>query len=135
MGDGWLPFFGYPQAHEDDAEQAVRAGLALVEAVPNLQTGAEAPLQVRVGIATGVVLVGDLIGEGGSQEQAVVGDTPNLAARQQDMAQRPASNRRTFVFGIVLAVVVLAMTWPSYDWVSPIPPTEAIYQPQHLILY
>jgi class 3 adenylate cyclase/tetratricopeptide (TPR) repeat protein len=87
MGDGVLAYFGYPQAHEDDAEQAVRAGLALVEAVPNLQTGAEAPLQVRVGIATGVVLVGDLIGEGGSQEQAVVGDTPNLAARLQVLAE------------------------------------------------
>jgi len=87
MGDGVLAYFGYPQAHEDDAEQAVRAGLALVEAVPNLQTGAEAPLQVRVGIATGVVLVGDLIGEGGSQEQAVVGETPNLAARLQVLAE------------------------------------------------
>jgi class 3 adenylate cyclase/tetratricopeptide (TPR) repeat protein len=87
MGDGVLAYFGYPQAHEDDAEQAVRAGLALVEAVPNLQTGAEAPLQVRVGIATGVVLVGDLIGEGGSQEQAVVGETPNLANRLQVMAE------------------------------------------------
>jgi class 3 adenylate cyclase/predicted ATPase len=87
MGDGVLAYFGYPQAHEDDAEQAVRAGLALVEAVPNLQTGAEAPLQVRVGIATGVALVGDLIGEGGSQEQAVVGETPNLAARLQVLAE------------------------------------------------
>src|SRR6266568_5296836 len=87
MGDGVLAYFGYPQAHEDDAEQAVRAGLALVEAVPNLQTGAEAPLQVRVGIATGVALVGDLIGEGGSQEQAVVGETPNLAARLQTLAE------------------------------------------------
>src|SRR6266540_1190298 len=87
MGDGVLAYFGYPQAHEDDAEQAVRAGLALVEAVANLQTGAEAPLQIRVGIATGVAVVGDLIGEGGSQEQAVVGDTPNLAARLQALAE------------------------------------------------
>jgi class 3 adenylate cyclase/tetratricopeptide (TPR) repeat protein len=87
MGDGVLAYFGYPQAHEDDAEQAVRAGLALVEAVANLQTDAEAPLQVRVGIATGVTVVGDLIGEGGSQEQAVVGDTPNLAARLQVLAE------------------------------------------------
>src|SRR2546430_11737781 len=87
MGDGVLAYFGYPQAHEDDAEQAVRAGLALVEAVANLQTGAEAPLQIRVGIATGVAVVGDLIGEGGSQEQAVVGDTPNLAARLQVLAE------------------------------------------------
>src|SRR5207245_6026209 len=73
MGDGVLAYFGYPQAHEDDAEQAVRAGLALVEAVANLQTGAEAPLQIRVGIATGVAVVGDLIGDGGSQEQEVAG--------------------------------------------------------------
>jgi predicted ATPase len=65
----------------------VRAGLALVEVVPNLQTGGDAPLQVRVGIATGVTVVGDLIGEGGLQEQAVVGDTPNLAARLQTLAE------------------------------------------------
>jgi predicted ATPase/class 3 adenylate cyclase len=87
MGDGALAYFGYPQAHEDDAEQAVRAGLALVEAVGSLQTGAEPPLQIRVGIATGVAVVGDLIGEGGAQERAVVGDTPNLAARLQVLAE------------------------------------------------
>jgi predicted ATPase/class 3 adenylate cyclase len=87
MGDGVLAYFGYPQAHEDDAEQALRAGLALVDAVPNLQTRADVPLQVRVGIATGVAVVGDLIGEGASQEQAVVGDTPNLAARLQALAE------------------------------------------------
>src|SRR2546429_1366607 len=87
MGDGVLAYFGYPQAHEDDAEKAVRAGLALVEAVAILQTGAEAPLQIRVGIATGVAVVGDLIGEGGSQEQAVVGDPQNLAARLQVLAE------------------------------------------------
>ena len=83
MGDGVLAYFGYPQAHEDDAERAVRAGLALVEAVPKLKTAASAPLQVRVGIATGLVVVGDLIGAGAAQEQAVVGETPNLAARLQ----------------------------------------------------
>jgi predicted ATPase/class 3 adenylate cyclase len=87
MGDGVLAYFGYPQAHEDDAEQAVRAGLALVETVANLQTGGNSPLQIRVGIATGVAVVGDLIGEGSSQEQAVVGDTPNLAARLQALAE------------------------------------------------
>src|SRR5439155_15472315 len=86
MGDGVLAYFGYPQAHEDDAEQAVRAGLALIEAVANLQTGRD-PLQIRVGVATGVAVVGDLVGEGGSQEQAVVGDTPNLAARLQVLAE------------------------------------------------
>jgi predicted ATPase/class 3 adenylate cyclase len=87
MGDGVLAYFGYPQAHEDDAEQAVRAGLALVETVANLQTDGNFPLQIRVGIATGVAVVGDLIGEGSSQEQAVVGDTPNLAARLQALAE------------------------------------------------
>jgi class 3 adenylate cyclase/tetratricopeptide (TPR) repeat protein len=87
MGDGVLAYFGYPQAHEDDAERAVRAGLALVEAVPKLTTAAGSPLQVRVGIATGLVVVGDLIGAGAAQEQAVVGETPNLAARLQAIAE------------------------------------------------
>ncbi len=87
MGDGVLVYFGYPQAHEDDAERAVRAGLALVEAVPMLDSGAGVSLQVRVGIATGLVVVGDLIGAGAAQEQAVVGETPNLAARLQALAQ------------------------------------------------
>ena len=87
MGDGVLAYFGYPQAHEHDAERAVRAGLALVEAVPKLKTFASAPLQVRVGIATGLVVVGDLIGAGAAQEQAVVGETPNLAARLQALAE------------------------------------------------
>jgi class 3 adenylate cyclase len=72
MGDGVLAYFGYPRADEHDAERAVRAGLVLVEAVAGLDAAA-GPLQVRVGIATGLVVVGDLIGEGGSQEQAVVG--------------------------------------------------------------
>ena len=87
MGDGVLAYFGYPQAHEHDAERAVRAGLALVEAVPKLKTAAGVPLQVRVGIATGLVVVGDLIGDGAAQEQAVVGETPNLAARLQALAE------------------------------------------------
>jgi class 3 adenylate cyclase len=87
MGDGVLAYFGYPQAHEDDAERAVRAGLATVEAVPKLATAAGSPLQVRVGIATGLVVVGDLIGVGAAQEQAVVGETPNLAARLQGIAE------------------------------------------------
>src|SRR5215831_16689654 len=86
MGDGVLAYFGYPQAHEYDAERAVRAGLALVEGVQNLET-AGGPLQVRVGIATGLVVVGDLIGTGTAQEQAVVGETPNLAARLQALAE------------------------------------------------
>ena len=87
MGDGALAYFGYPQAHEHDAELAVRAGHDLVEAVPRLKTAASAPLQVRVGIATGLVVVGDLIGTGAAQEQAVVGETPNLAARLQALAE------------------------------------------------
>ena len=85
MGDGVLIYFGYPQAHEDDAERAVRAGLELVTAVGGLKT--HAPLQTRVGIATGLVVVGDLIGSGASQEQAIVGETPNLAARLQGIAE------------------------------------------------
>jgi predicted ATPase/class 3 adenylate cyclase len=85
MGDGVLVYFGYPQAHEDDAERAVRAGLELVAAVSGLKT--HASLQTRVGIATGLVVVGDLIGSGASQEQAVVGETPNLAARLQGVAE------------------------------------------------
>ena len=85
MGDGVLVYFGYPQAHEDDAERAVRAGLELVVAVGALKT--HAPLQTRVGIATGLVVVGDLIGSGASQEQAIVGETPNLAARLQGVAE------------------------------------------------
>jgi class 3 adenylate cyclase len=87
MGDGVLVYFGYPQAHEDDAERAVRSGLALTEAVAGLDTMAGVPLQVRVGIATGLVVVGDLIGAGAAQEQAVVGETPNLAARLQVLAE------------------------------------------------
>jgi class 3 adenylate cyclase/predicted ATPase len=85
MGDGALIYFGYPQAHEDDAERAVRAGLAMVDAVGQLQ--AMEPLQVRVGIATGLVVVGDLIGTGAAREQGVVGETPNLASRLQTLAE------------------------------------------------
>jgi class 3 adenylate cyclase/predicted ATPase len=85
MGDGVLVYFGYPQAHEDDAERAVRAGLELVAAVSTLKT--RASLRTRVGIATGLVVVGDLIGSGAAQEQTVVGETPNLAARLQSIAE------------------------------------------------
>ena len=87
IGDGVLAYFGYPHAYEHDAERAVRAGLALVEAVPKLKTAAGVPLQVRVGIATGLVVVGDLIGGGSVQEHEVVGETPNLAARLQALAE------------------------------------------------
>lgn len=85
MGDGVLVYFGYPQAHEDDAERAVRAGLELIAAVCALKVPVS--LQTRVGIATGLVVVGDLIGSGEAQERGVVGETPNLAARLQGIAE------------------------------------------------
>jgi class 3 adenylate cyclase len=85
MGDGVLVYFGYPQAHEDDAERAVRAGLELITAIGALK--AASPLQARVGIATGLVVVGDLIGSGDAQERGIVGETPNLAARLQGIAE------------------------------------------------
>ena len=87
MGDGVLAYFGYPQAHEHDAERAVRGGLTLVEVVPKLMTTAGSSLAVRVGIATGLVVVGDLIGKGIAQEHGIVGETPNLAARLQAIAE------------------------------------------------
>jgi class 3 adenylate cyclase/tetratricopeptide (TPR) repeat protein len=87
MGDGVLAYFGYPQAHEHDAERAVQAALAITETVPKLDTVAGSPLRVRVGIATGIVVVGDLIGSGEAQERGIVGDTPNLAARLQGIAE------------------------------------------------
>jgi len=87
MSDGVLACFGYPRAGEHDAERAVRAGLALAAAVPKLRTAAGAPLQARVGIATGLVVVGALIGAGAAQEEALVGETPNLAARLQALAE------------------------------------------------
>jgi class 3 adenylate cyclase len=85
LGDGVLVYFGYPQAHEDDAERAVRAGLQIVAAVAALRT--RGALQTRVGIATGVVIIGDLIGSGEAQERGIVGETPNLAARLQGLAE------------------------------------------------
>jgi class 3 adenylate cyclase len=85
MGDGVLVYFGYPQAHEDDAERAVRAGLELIQAVGGLKSSAQ--LQTRVGIATGLVVVGDLIGSGAAQEHGIVGETPNIAARLQGIAE------------------------------------------------
>ena len=86
MGDGVLAYFGYPRAHEDEAERAVRAGLSAIRAVSQLIGPEGVSLAARVGIATGLVVVGDLVGEGAAQEQAVVGDTPNLAARLQQIA-------------------------------------------------
>jgi predicted ATPase/class 3 adenylate cyclase len=87
MGDGVLVYFGYPQAHEDDAERAVRVGLELMTAVPALRPRTDTILQCRVGIATGSVIVGDLVGTGEAQEHGIIGETPNLAARLQTLAK------------------------------------------------
>jgi predicted ATPase/class 3 adenylate cyclase len=87
MGDGVLAYFGYPRAHEDEAERAVRAGLVVTKAISRLAAPDGTPLAARVGIATGLVVVGDLVGHGAAQEQAVIGETPNLAARLQALAE------------------------------------------------
>lgn len=86
MGDGVLAYFGWPRAHEDEAERAVRAGLAAVRVVGSLDSPRGGSLACRVGIATGLVMVGELIGEGSAREETVVGETPNLAARLQEVA-------------------------------------------------
>jgi class 3 adenylate cyclase len=88
LGDGVLAYFGYPQAHEDDARQAISAGLGIIAAVADIaMPEGEGPLAVRIGIATGPVVIGDIIGEGSAQEVAVTGQTPNLAARLQALAE------------------------------------------------
>jgi class 3 adenylate cyclase/tetratricopeptide (TPR) repeat protein len=87
VGDGILVYFGYPRAHEDDAERAVRAGLDIIAAIGQLETRAKERAEVRIAIATGLVVVGDLISGGASEEQALVGDTPNVAARLQSLAE------------------------------------------------
>jgi class 3 adenylate cyclase len=87
LGDGVLGYFGWPRAHEDDAERAVRAGLELIGAVARLEPHAQVRLEARVGIATGQVVMGDLLGEGAARDEAVVGETPNLAARLQALAE------------------------------------------------
>jgi class 3 adenylate cyclase len=124
MGDGVLVYFGFPQAHEDDAERAVRAGLGAIEAVSRLDVKS-VKLQARVGIATGLVVVGDLIGEGSAQEQSVVGETPNLAARMQALAEPDtvviaAGTRRLvgdlFEFRDLGAVSVKGIAGPVSVW-------------------
>jgi len=104
MGDGVLVYFGWPQSHEDDAERSVRAALAIVGAVARLASPAGKALAARIGIATGLVVVGDLIGEGAAQEAAVVGETPNLAARLQSLAEPGgvviAQGTRTLLSGL-----------------------------------
>jgi len=96
MGDGILVYFGYPRAHEDEAERSVRAGLDIVEAMAGLNAAIPRPpgveLAVRIGIATGPVIVGDQIGEGTASETAVVGETPNLAARLRHWRSRTRSS-------------------------------------------
>ncbi|MEY9155748.1 AAA family ATPase [Bradyrhizobium japonicum] len=87
MGDGVLAYFGWPKAHEDDAERAARAGLAVTQSVAGLTSPDGQPLAARVGIATGLVVVGDLVGSGEAQERDVIGETPNLAARLQALAR------------------------------------------------
>jgi class 3 adenylate cyclase/predicted ATPase len=87
MGDGVLAYFGFPRAHEDDAERAVKAALDMVESVTGLAVPIPEKLEVRIGIASGLVVVGDLIGEGPAREFALVGDAPNLAARLQALAE------------------------------------------------
>ena len=125
LGDGVLAYFGYPQAHEEDAEQAVRAGLALIEAVAKLDAGQATSLRVRVGIATGLVVVGDLLGEGAAQEQAVIGETPNLAARLQGLAEPNTiviadSTRRMlgglFEYRDLGALPVAGIDYPVHVW-------------------
>lgn len=87
MGDGALVYFGYPRAHEDDAERAARAGLAIVETVKTIKVPRDVRLEARAGVATGLVVVGEVMGEGEARERGVVGETPNLAARLQALAE------------------------------------------------
>ncbi len=124
MGDGVLVYFGYPGAHEDDAERAVRAGLGAIDAVGRLDVNS-VKLQTRVGIATGLVVVGDLIGAGSAQEQSVAGETPNLAARLQGLAEPDtvviaASTRRLvgdlFEYRDLGAVEVKGIAAPVSAW-------------------
>jgi class 3 adenylate cyclase/predicted ATPase len=123
LGDGVLAYFGFPRANEDDAERAVRAGLELTEAVARLAVGGDVALATRVGIATGQVLVGELIGEGAAQEEAVFGETPNLAARLQALAEPgavviAASTRR--LVGSLFALTDLGPQ-PLKGFAEPVP--------------
>ena len=86
MGDGVLAYFGWPRAHEDDGERAVRAGLSIMDALSGLRAPSGEALAARIGIASGLVVIGDLVGEGAAQEEAVIGETPNIASRLQDLA-------------------------------------------------
>jgi class 3 adenylate cyclase/tetratricopeptide (TPR) repeat protein len=125
MGDGVLAYFGYPRAQEDDTEQGVRAGLALVDAIANLRISADVALQVRIGIATGTVVVSELLIDRTAAEQAVVGETPNLAARLQSLADPgtvlicPGTRRLTgghFNYRDLGSVVVKGLAQPVAVW-------------------
>ncbi|MEA3152783.1 MAG: hypothetical protein QOK44_372 [Betaproteobacteria bacterium] len=141
MGDGVLAYFGYPQAHEDDAERAVRSALSLLETIPKRSLRQDAVLQVRVGIATGVVVVGDLIGEGAAREQGVVGDTPNLAARLQALAEPQQvvisqSTRRLtgglFEYHDLGRIALKGLDEPVQTWqVTGASPVESRFEAQH----
>jgi class 3 adenylate cyclase/tetratricopeptide (TPR) repeat protein len=128
MGDGALAYWGYPRAQEDDAEQAVRAALALVDAVANLRTNVDAALQVRIGIATGTVVVQELLVGKTQAEQAVVGETPNLAARLQAQAEPgtvlicPSTRRLTSGHFDYRDVGPL----PLKGWTEPVPVWEVL---------
>ncbi len=126
VGDGILAYFGYPRAHEDDAERAVRAGLDIIAAIGPLETRAEERVEVRIAIATGLVVVGDLISGGASEEQAMVGDTPNVAARLQSLAEPgavvvAASTRRLRRAGCLAIYSLFAASAAARSRASPNP--------------
>jgi class 3 adenylate cyclase len=139
MGDGVLVYFGYPEAHEDDAERAVRAGLEGITAVRALKLSV--PLQIRVGIATGLVVVGDLIGSGEAQERGIVGETPNLAARLQALAEAgqvvisQSTHRLTsgmFEYRDLGRIAVKGLTEPVQSWqVLGASTVESRFEAQH----
>jgi len=142
MGDGVLIYFGYPRAHEDDAERAVRAGLGVADAVGRLDVKS-VKLQARVGIATGLVVVGDLIGEGSAQEQSVVGETPNLAARLQALAEPNAvviaAGPRRLVGDLfecrdlgAVEVKGIAGPLPAWQWLAPERRRESVRGPARI---
>ena len=109
MGDGVLAYFGYPQAHEDAAERSVRAALAIIDTVRQIEQSDGVPLQTRVGIATGVVVVGDIVGSGAAREESIVGETPNLAARLQTLAEPNA---------VVISEATCRLLGGSFDYQS-----------------
>jgi class 3 adenylate cyclase len=124
MGDGALIYFGYPRAHEDDAERAIRAALALIAATDKVEA-ATVRLEIRVGIATGLVVVGDLLGAGAAQEEAVIGETPNVAARLQALAPPNGcviadTTRRLvgalFEYGDIGGVAIKGLSAPIRAW-------------------